>query len=244
MSPNDIATACQVPLPLVEKILSRVDNPRVSDPVHLLTTGHALPGRTPADIQFYWLGFLKAAGHVWGQGPRLALVVTLGDDAKAHMKTLLADLADPVASVEFCRSSLLGWQLYVRDPDLCRALIPWGITSDSYGDDPGLIDDMLEEFAAPFMHGFLDGNWPGRRIEVRDDAPLTLYGPVMTVGAINKLIQRCWRVAPGIITEVSPRARLYLPNRQAARVIRTNARSYTSRSRRDLVAGAGEDGAA
>jgi len=241
-SPTEIATLHRVPLSVVERILSKVDNPRVSDPIHLLTTRQALPGRRPVDVQLYWLGFLKAAGHIWGQGTHFTLVIVLGEKSLAHMKTFLADFADPFVQFEFCRSSLLGWQLYVRDQDLCRALIPWGIPSDLYGDDAGMLDDLPEEFAAPFMHGFLDGNWPPRRSAGGDGAPLTLHGPAATLGGINGLVQRCWRVAPGVITEASSRAKLHFASRQASRVIRNKARAHTSRSRPARTAdAAGQD---
>jgi len=169
-------------------------------------------------------------------------VLVLGEKSLPHMKTFLADFADPFVQFEFCRSSLLGWQLYVRAQDLCRALIPWGIPSDLYGDDPGLLDGLPEEFAVPFMHGFLDGNWPAPRAAGRDGAPLTLHGPAATLGGINGVVQRCWRVAPGVITEMPSRAKLHFASRQASRVIRNKALAHTSRSRHAQAAdGAAQD---
>jgi len=228
----EIAQLRAVPVSMIEGILFKVDDPRVSDPAHLLKTRQILPGRTAADVQLYWLGYLKAAGHIWGQGIHSTLVITLGDKSQSHMKTFMDDLADPYARREFCRSTVLGWQLYVRDRDLCRALLPWGVPSDLDGDDPGMLDDLPEEFAAPFLRGYLDGDWPRARTDLlAGTKPLTLHGIPSTLTAINHLVRRCWNVAPGCITQTSARATLRFSDATACRTIRTSASRHSTRAR-------------
>jgi len=228
----EIATLRKMPLSVVERILMEVDDPRVSDPAHMFRTRQILPGRTAANVQLYWLGYLKAAGHIWGRGANSTLVITLGEKSESHMKTFMMDLADPFARREFCRSTVLGWQLYVRDRDLCRALLPWGIPSDLDGDDPGLLDDLPEEFAAPFLPGYLEGDWPRAQTRLLDDSrPLTLHGTPSTLTGINNLVRRCWSVPPGRITPTSPRATLRFSTAAACRTIRSSARRYSTRAR-------------
>jgi hypothetical protein len=229
---GEIAELYQMSLPAVERVLTKVVDARLSDPAHLLTTKQESPGSKPAAVQLYWLGFLTAAGHIWGQGAQSTLVITLGEKSEAHMKTFMADLADPSVRFEFCRSSLLGWQIYVRDQALCRALIPWGIPSDFHGDDPALLDDLPEEFAGPFMAGYLDGNWPTRQaLRGEDDGVLVLYGAESTLASINRLVRRCWKVAPGAITPVGRRAELCFRDARAGRTIRHQAGAHASRAR-------------
>ncbi len=232
-TPAEIAALCHIPLAAVERVLTTVDDPRLSDPTHLLTVRREAPGLRPADVQLYWLGFLTAAGHIWGQGAQFTLVITLGEKSQTHMETFMADLADPCARFEFCHSSLLGWQSYVRDQSLCRALIPWGIPSDLHGDDPTLLDDLPEEFAAPFMHGYVDGNWPTRLTLHDDGGTLVLEGAPATLAGINGLVQRCWGVPPGVITEAASRAELHFSDPHASRMIRSRASAHTTRTREE-----------
>ena len=113
---------------MVQQILTPVADARLSDPVPLLRTRVAGPGLPPADVQVYWVGFLTAAARICGQGTSFALIITLGGRSQAYVDTLMADLTEPHVRHEFCQSSLLGWQLYIRDQTLCKALLPWGIS--------------------------------------------------------------------------------------------------------------------
>jgi len=50
-----------------------------------------------------------------------------------------------------------------------------------------MLDDLPEECAVPFFHGYLDGDWPKVQTGWLDDGrPLTLHGPSSTLSAINK----------------------------------------------------------
>lgn len=230
-SPAEIANALHLPLTAVRRVLAAVDHSRLSDPTQLLKTRKAAAGLVAADVQLYWLGFLTAAGHIWGQGSSLTLVITLGDKSQAHMGAFMADLADPHVRYEFCRSSLLGWQLYIRDQALCTALIPWGILSDLHGDDPSVLDDLPEEFAIPFLRGYVDGNWPAPRTSGRGRSDtLVLFGPPAVLAGINNIAARFWRVPAGVVTERSPRAELRFTG-AASRGIMERVHRYTARER-------------
>jgi hypothetical protein len=236
-SPEAIADLCQIPIAMVEQVLRSVGDPRLSDPAHLLNARRAAPGLTPADVQMYWLGFLTAAGRIWGQGAAFTLVITLGDKkSQMYIKTIMADLADPYARSEFCQSSLHGWQLYIRDQSLCNALIPWGIPSDLHGEDPAVLDDLPEEFAAPFLRGYVDGNWPTRQTM---DAALILQGSPAVLAGINAMVHRYWGV-DGCVVNGRPRAELRFPNPHHGQEILRRTAAYTSRMRLEYDQPAGQ----
>src|SRR5579885_1296126 len=139
---TEIAERCQFSITVVNRVLAPANHARLSDPAELLSA------RAPS------------AGRILGQGPSMAIVVTLGDRADVHMMRFMQEITGPGVRQEYCESSLLGWQAYVREPSLCKALMPWGIPSDAHGEDPALLDDIPEDLAAPFLGGYLDGNWP------------------------------------------------------------------------------------
>jgi hypothetical protein len=226
----EIAALYQTTLETVRHILAAVADTRISDPVHLLHARRPAPGAMPADVQLYWVGFLTAAGRLCGQGAASTLIVTLGDRPQSDMDTFAADLASAHVRYEFCRSSLAGWQLYVRDQNLCKALIPWGIPSDLYGEDPELLDDLPEEFVIPFLRGYVDGNQPGRGKTHNDSASgFALYGTLATLTGINKMLERCWHVKTGTVTHGAHRATLRFPDQQTRAVVWDHVHAYPSR---------------
>ncbi len=227
---TDIAETCGVPLKMVEQMLAPIVDARLSDPAHLLNHNAIGAGCPPADIQVYWVGFLTAAGRICGQGASSALIVTLGHRSQEYMHVLMADLATPQVRHELCRSSLLGWQLYVRDRNLCDALLRWGIPSEVYGDDPAVLADFPRELIAPYLRGYLDGNWttPGT-VRSRSHG-LVFYGTEGVLSAIDAMIHRGWRLAPGVVTPRPPRAELrYSPRDE--REIFDHVHTYTTRCR-------------
>ena len=227
-TPREIADEQHLPLKMVQQVLTPVTDGRLSDPVPLLRTGTAADGLPPADVQVYWIGFLTAAGRICGQGTSFALIVTLGDRSKPYVDTLMADLTEPHVRHEFCQSSLLGWQLYIRDQTLCKALLPWGIASDVHGEDPSLLDDVPPDLAAPFLRGYLDGDWPaptGRR------NGLVLHGSEPVLEKIAAMVKRHWRINGATITPQPPRAVLRFPGRGVDRRFLDRTGAYTSRFR-------------
>jgi hypothetical protein len=226
----EIAGTCGAPLKTVEQMLAPVTDARLSDPAHLFNHVGVAAGLVPADVQVYWVGFLTAAGRICGQGASSALIVTLGHSPHAYMNVFLTDLATPQARHELCRSSLLGWQLYVRERYLCEALLRWGIPSEVHGDDPGVLDDLLAEFITPFLRGYLDGNWAPAGVPRSPAKHLVFYGTEAVLAGINAMVYRGWRVDPGVVTRRPPRAELRFRPKDE-RVILGHLQAYTTRCR-------------
>ncbi len=231
-SPEEIAELHHLPVAAVERVLAPIEHPRISDPVHLLRGHRKTPGTAPADVQLYWLGFLMVAGHIWGQGSSLALVVTLGEESREYIATFITDITTDHIYCEFCHSSSVGWQVYLRDQGLCKALFPWGVPSDLHGDDSALLDDLPREFAVPFICGYVDGNRPfihssGR---LRVDR-FTVHGTPAVLARINSMVQRYWGVSGRIVTSRQERSELQFSNPEACRVIHSQLNTYTSRFR-------------
>ncbi|HLW49184.1 MAG TPA: hypothetical protein VKW09_15655 [bacterium] len=229
-TPAQIADTCEYPLKLVQQTLAPIPDTRLADPADLLNKRPALPGLPAPDVQMYWLGFLSAAGRICGQGASFALIITLGTRSQEHMNMFVQDVATPQVRNEYCSSSLLGWQLYVRDQGLCKALLRWGIPSDLHGDEPGVLDDIPAEFAAPFVHGYVDGNWAPADVGAPRSNGLLLYGTETILGAVNRMVKRAWGVTGGVITPRGPRSQLRF-NRQDGHAILTRSRAYTERRR-------------
>ena len=227
---SEIAEAYGAPLKMVKQMLAPIADARLSDPAHLLNhvaIGAELP---PADIQVYWVGFLTAAARICGQGGSSALIVTLGHGSQEYMHVFMADLATPQVRHELCRSNLLGWQFYVRDQHLCEALLRWGIPSEVHGDDPTVLDDFPLEFIAPFLRGYLDGNWARPGAARSRSQNLVFYGSEGVLTAIDAMIRRGWQIPQGVMTRRPDRAELRF-NRQDEQTILSHIHSYTTRCR-------------
>ena len=229
---KEIAELHHLPLAAVVRVLAPVEHPRISDPVGLLQNTHQAPGTAPADVQVYWLGFLMATGHIWGQGQSLTLVVTLGDKSEEYIETFIADMATDRIYCEFCHSSVVGWQVYLRDQNMCNALFPWGVPSDLHGDDSALLDDLPREFATPFIRGYVDGNRSSSHSldRLRGDE-FTVHGTPAVLARINSMVRRHWRVSGGIVTSRRGRAELRFSDPEACRAIHGKLDTYVSRSR-------------
>jgi len=225
---REIAAAGDYPLKLVEQILAPIADVRLSDPAQLLHTREAAPGFAAGDVQLYWVGFLRAAGRICGQGTSFALIVTLGERSEEHVETLIEDLAASQVRHEFCRSSLLGWQVYVREQNLCKALLAWGIPSELHGDDPSVLDDIPKVFLAPFLRGYADGNWTNGGGRPRGGP--VFYGTEAVLNGINAMVRRGLGVSAGVVTVRPSRAELKF-TAAAGRTISDEISRYTARSR-------------
>jgi hypothetical protein len=224
---TEIAELCQFPLAVVNRVLAPANYGRLSNPGEILTLRTVSPGHAPADVQLYWVGFLTAAGRISGQGQSIAVVVTLGDRAEKQIARFIQDITDPNVRQEYCHSSLLGWQVYLREPSLCHALILWGIPSDSHGEDPALLDDIPSDLIAPFLAGYLDGDWPASTFP--RSGRLVLHGSPDVLSAINRVLRRCWNISEGKITPQPPRAILRYPAQRIDQEIWEHIRSRTLR---------------
>lgn len=231
-SSAEIAESHQLPLAAVERVLAPIDHPRISDPVQLLRSHRNAPGTAPGDVQLYWFGVLMAAGRIFGQGASLTLVVTLGKQSREYIETFIADLATDYIRSEFCYSSIVGWQVYLRDQDLCKALFPWGVPSELHGDDSALLDDLPDEFAIPFICGYVDGNWPFIRSSngARGER-FIVQGTPAVLARLNSMVQRYWGVSGGIVTSRQERAELRFSDPGACRIIHHQLSTYVSRCR-------------
>jgi len=217
---TDIADAYQLPVAAVQRMLAPVEHPRLSDPVDLIRTGHGGPGKASANVQLYWFGFLTAAGRILGQGTLFTLVVTLGEGSHHRIDRLVADLAKGHVRCEFCHSSLVGWQVYLRDRALCQALVPWGVPSDLYGADPTVLDDLPEDLVVPFMRGYVDGSERGRRGRAhRRTDRFSVRGTPAVLAGINALIQRGWGISSGVVTQTDDGPELRFPDSAACQAI-------------------------
>lgn len=231
-SSKEIAELHQLTIAEVERVLAPIEHPRISDPIHLLQKHGQVPGTAPVDIQLYWLGFLMAAGYIRGQGRSLTLVVTLGEKSQEYIETLAADIANARLYCEFCHSSIVGWQAYLRDQSLCKALFPWGIPSDLYGDDSALLDDLPSEFAIPFMCGYVDGSWPSKHSSDRSRGDrFTVHGSPEVLARLNAIVLRHWGVSAGSVTVRQNRAQLQFSDPKACRAIQSQLQTYVSRVR-------------
>jgi hypothetical protein len=234
-SAEEIAKLHQLPLAAVVRILTPVEHPRISDPSRLLQNRHQLPGTAPVDVQLYWLGFLMAAGYIRGQGrSSLTLVVTLGKESRKYVETFVADIMTDRIYCEFCHSSIVGWQVYLRDQDLCKALFPWGIPSDLHGDDSALLDDLPRQFVIPFITGYVDGNWPAIHSlnRLRDDR-FIIHGTRAVLCRINSMVQRYWGISSGVVVPQQERAKLLFSDPEACRTIHSQLK-YVRRQISDL----------
>ncbi|HKV43125.1 MAG TPA: hypothetical protein VJT32_00385 [bacterium] len=228
----EIAEVQHLPIAAVERILAPIEHSRISDPVCLLQKRRVTAGTAPAEIQLYWLGFLMAAGYIWGQGSSLALVVTLGAESRAYIDTFMADLSTDRIYCEFCYSNIVGWQVYLRDKDLCKALFPWGVPSELHGNDSALLDDLPGELAIPFIRGYVDGNWSfihssnGPR-----EGRFAVEGTPVVLARLRSLMKRCWRIRGGTVSSRGGRATLRFSDPGACRVIQSHLGAFVSRVR-------------
>lgn len=228
-SPQEIAELTQLPIATVQRVLTVEDHPRVSDPARLLQARRDIPGMAPAHVQLYWLGFLTAAGHIYGQGSSLTLVVTLGEKSRAYIAAFLGDLSTEDMHFEVCRSSIVGKQAYIRDQSLCRALFPWGVPSDLHGQDPSVLDDLPEEFAVPFIRGYAEGDWPARwPRRGRMERPFILHGTPAVLAGINSMVQRFWAMSGGVVTPEAGRTELRFSDPESCRTLHGRLSMFVS----------------
>jgi len=143
----------------------------------------------------------------------------------------MADITTDRIYCEFCYSSTVGWQVYLRDQGLCKALFPWGVPSDLHGDDSALLDDLPKEFAIPFICGYVDGNrsFP-RSSDKLPNGRFTVHGTAAVLARINSMVKRHWGVSGRIVTSRRERSELKFSN-PAGRAIHSQLDTFTSRSR-------------
>ncbi len=150
----EIAAKHNLPVPTVLQLL------RAPSPSCALRSPYdfrqgALPPRAPAQI--YWLGYIASSGRIFGENARGTLVLGIHPEDGAHVQTLLQDLIEGYANCEFVDSSLNGRQAYIRNPDLARVLLQWGIASTL--EQTSIPLEFLPQALLPdFLRGYIEGS--------------------------------------------------------------------------------------
>jgi hypothetical protein len=170
----EIAAKYNLPVPTVLQLLRAPSQSCALRTPYEFRQG-ALPARAPAQI--YWLGYIAAAGRVSGENARGTLVLAIHPDDGAHVQSLLTDLIEGYANCEFVDSSLSGRQAYIRNPELARVLLQWGILST-----PEQSSIPLEFVPTALMPDFLRGYIEGTPSRAATLAP-RLRGQLTLTGA-------------------------------------------------------------
>jgi len=192
LAPAQIAEKHALPVYTVTQALRRDRSPHaLPDPYALL--GRARGSREAALV--YWVGYAAACGALY-DGPVPTLVLDVDPRDRAHVDTLLDDLCDGRPACEYCSSSTRGLQAYIRDRDLGRLLVRWGIpgVDRSAGSVPvALIPAPL---LSHFVRGYLEGGrrrppfglqvTPRSLVEVRK---IVLAGPPAFLEALRKALR-------------------------------------------------------
>lgn len=154
LQPAQIAEKHSLPVYTVTQALRRDTRPRaLPDPYGL---AQRRPDHRDAAL-LYWVGYVAACGAVYdGATPTLVLDVDPRDTA--HIETLLADLCDGRPGCEYCQSSTRGMQAYIRDRDLGRLLLRWGIPGDDRATSTAVPINLIPSVLLPhFVRGYLEG---------------------------------------------------------------------------------------
>jgi len=146
-----------LPVAAVARVLAPIEHPLISDPVQLLRVAPEDSRGGPTDVQLYWLGFLMVAGHIWGQGSSLALVVTLGEESREYMRPS-SPTSRLIAFIAVLLQQHRGWQVYLPRSGLCKALFPWA--------SPPIFTEMIRlclttyQRSSPSVHSRIRGREP------------------------------------------------------------------------------------
>jgi hypothetical protein len=153
LAPAQIAEKHSLPVYTVTQALRRDSRPRaLPDPYGL---AQRRPDHRDATL-LYWVGYVAACGAVY-DGAMPTLVLDVDERDITHIDALLADLCEGRPGCEFCQSSTRGLQAYIRDRDLGRLLLRWGIP----GDDRSVsvpIAFIPSPLLPHFVRGYLEGS--------------------------------------------------------------------------------------
>jgi hypothetical protein len=158
-----------------------------------------------AAVQVYWLGYIAAAGRVFGHGTLWTLVLAIHPDDEPHIKALLDDLVVGHAAVEYADSSLEGRQVYIRDRELVETLLAWGLGAPSEHDSTPL-EFIPHQLVSDFVRGYLEGsrqNPPFGGPRARVPAPGTLRSLVIAgrpalIAALRRALEAACGVKPDV----------------------------------------------
>jgi hypothetical protein len=152
LAPAQIAEKHALSLYVVTQALRRDGNGRLPDPYVL-----SQRDREQSDtILVYWVGFIAACGSVFdGPNPTLVLDIDTGD--LPHVHTLVEDLCEGRPGLESCQSSTRGLQVYIRDRNLGRIMVRWGIPGADRATEAVPVDFIPRGLMPHFIRGYIEG---------------------------------------------------------------------------------------
>lgn len=152
LAPAQIAEKHSLPVYTVTQALRRDARPRaLPDPYSL---AQRRPDHRDASL-LYWVGYVAACGAVY-DGAMPTLVLNVDQRDMGHVDALLADLCEGRPGCEYCQSSTRGLQAYIRDRDLGRLLLRWGIPGDDRSTSVP-ISFIPTPLLPHFVRGYLEG---------------------------------------------------------------------------------------
>ena len=152
LAPAQIAEKHDLSLYVVTQALRRDGNGRLPDPYVLSRRDRERGDATLV----YWIGFIAACGSVF-DGPNPTLVLDIDADDLAHVHTLVEDLCDGRPGLESCQSSMRGLQVYIRDRNLGRLLVRWGIPGADRATEAVPVDFIPRGLLSHFVRGYIEG---------------------------------------------------------------------------------------
>src|SRR3990172_4313626 len=154
LAPAQIAEKHALSLYVVTQALRRGGNGRLPDP-YLLSRRERERERGDATL-VYWIGFIAACGSVF-DGPNPTLVLDIDTDDLPHVHTMVEDLCDGRPGLESCQSSTRGLQVYIRDRNLGRLLVRWGVPGADRASEAVPVDFIPHGLLSHFVRGYIEG---------------------------------------------------------------------------------------
>jgi hypothetical protein len=152
LAPAQIAEKHALSLYVVTQALRRDGNGRLPDP-YILSQREREQGDA---LLVYWVGFIAACGSVFdGPNPTLVLDIDTGD--LPHVHTLVEDLCEGRPGLESCQSSTRGLQVYIRDRNLGRIMVRWGIPGADRATEAVPVDFIPRALMPHFIRGYIEG---------------------------------------------------------------------------------------
>lgn len=150
---SQIAEKHALPEHTVAQALRRDRDPQaLPDPFSIAQ--RARNGRDAALL--YWVGYVASCGSVYdGAIPTVVLDVDPRD--RGHVESVLEDLCGGRLGHEYCSSTTRGLQVYIRDRDLGRLLVRWGLPGDDRSAGSVPIALIPTSLLSHFVRGCLEG---------------------------------------------------------------------------------------
>jgi len=175
LAPAQIAEKHSLPVYTVTQALRRDRRPRALPDPYGLAQRRA-DHRDAALL--YWVGYVAACGAVY-DGAMPTLVLNVDERDIEHVEALLTDLCEGRPGCEYCQSSTRGLQAYIRDRDLGRLLLRWGIPGDDRSTSVP-ISFVPSSLLPHFVRGYLEG--------ARGTPPFGTRSTPSSTGSVGKVV--------------------------------------------------------